>query len=98
MRGPGTAVAPSPARSSYTAVAAASAGGRSAVGRLQVPELSDPAGDVTRMLAGCVRSAGSARGAGAVAQPLGSGGQRRHRQGIAVRPELALQLDRRVHV
>ena len=62
------------------------------------PTLSDPVGDVARVPAGRVRSAGPSRRARPVAQPLGPRGQRRHRQGVAVRPEPAVQLDRRVHV
>ena len=98
VRGPGAAAAAPPARSAHAAVAAAPARRRPAGRRLEVPHLPDPARDVARVPAGRVRPAGAARGARPAAQPGHPRGQRRHRQGVAVRAEPAVQLDRRVHV
>jgi ATP-dependent Lhr-like helicase len=84
--------------STHPVVATAAAGGGSVVGCRQVSDVPDPAGDIARVPARRVRSSWSSRCARPVAQPLGPSRQRRHRQGVAVRPEPAVQLDRRVHV
>ena len=82
----------------HAAVAAAPAGRRPAGGGGQVPELPDPPGGQPGVPAGRVRRPGAAGGARPAAQPAGAPGQRRHGQGVAVRAEPAVQLDRRVHV
>ena len=98
VRGPGAAAAAAPARPAHAAVAAAPARRRPAGGGGQVPDVPDPARDVPGVPAGRVRRAGAARRARPAAQPGGAGRQRRHAEGVAVRAEPAVQLDRRVHV
>ena len=98
MRGACAVVAAPPSRSAHAAVAATPARRRPVDRRGEVSELPDPARDISRVPPGCVRSARAARGARPTPQSNRQGGQRRHGQGLAVRPEPAVQLDCRVHV
>ncbi len=84
--------------SPHAALAAAPAGRRPAGGGGEVPELPDPARGQPGVPAGRVRRPRPAGGAGPAAQPPGAPGQRGHGQGVTVRAEPAVQLDRRLHV
>ena len=99
VRGPGAAAAPPPARLAHAAVAAAPAGRRPAGGGGQVPDASRscwrPAGSACRTCSTCPRCGRCWPTCAAAQDPPR---QRRHAEGVAVRPEPAVQLDRRLHV
>ncbi len=97
-RGPGAAPATPPARSPDAAVAAASAFGDPAAGRVAVPGVPDRPRDVPRVPPGRVRPAGAGRADGVRAAARGAGRRGGHPVGLAIRVVAAFRLYRGVHV
>ena len=99
VRGPGAAAAPSPARLPHAAVAAAPAGRRPARRwRPSTPRSRScwrPAGSACRTCSTCPPCATVLADLRSRQDPAR---HRRHAEGVAVRPEPAVQLDRRLHV